>query len=311
MFFRAVAPDARRHCAAVGEQRMSGKMSDTPFESNLRSEERTPGQWKSGFATVGLLGIALILLVSPMAQAASVGGTNTPMKAPFVGATGSGGTSTSSSDCGTGKIVHQPIFSASTGLVSFSVRAHAASCTGAYGDSGSATASETVTVPIAVVTGNDVIHAKWTVDASIGARLGGASCTLTNSSYSYCYSEAYAEMSGYAYLYDLTNGSYWWSTNSWSGPVASSSFYDYCYAGNCSTTVSGNQHVSVAGNAVWNFRPHGLNSAHSYELVISWYADVSAYDSTYLGTLSGASEAGWVTMAGPGYGAWLDSITVR
>ncbi|MCI4343776.1 MAG: hypothetical protein L3J92_06665 [Thermoplasmata archaeon] len=286
-------------------------MTNQPTETNLRANDRTPGRWRWNVATVGLLGIALILLVSPMAQAASVGGANITIRAPFAGATGSGGSSTSSSDCGAGRIVHQPMFWASTGLVSFSVRAHATSCTGAYGDSGSATASETVTVPIAVVTGNDVIHAKWTVDASIGARLGGASCTLTNSTYSYCYSEAYAELSGYAYLYDLTNGSYWWSTNYWSGAAASSSFYDYCYAGNCSTTVSGSQHVSIAANAVWNFRPHGLNSAHSYELVISWYADASAYDYTYLGMLTGASETGWVTMAGSGYGAWLDSITVR
>jgi hypothetical protein len=293
------------------ERSTEKNMSGITSESNPSSKGRSAVRWRLNVATVGLLGVALVLLVSPMAQAASAGAANTTIKAPFAGATGYGSTSTSNAGCGVGKIVHQPTFSASTGLASFSIRAHATSCAGGYGDSGSASAGETVTVPLSVVTGNDVIHATWTVDASVGARLGSTSCTLSNASYSYCYSETYAEMNGYAYLYDLTNGSYYASTNYWSGVAVSSSFYDSCYGGNCSTTVTGNQHVAIAGNVVWNFRPHAVNAAHSYELVMEWYADVSVYDYTYFGTLSGGTGTGWVTMAGPGYGAWLDSITVR
>jgi hypothetical protein len=286
---------------------MKGERCGSTSGTNVRPGRR----WSMTGATCGLVGIALVLLLSPIAQAASVGGTHIAIRAPFVGATGYSSSSSSSSGCGVGKIPHAPSFDATTGKVAYALRAHSASCSSGFGDSGSASAGETVTVPISVVSGNDVIHAMWTVNASVGSRIGAASCQLTNASYSYCYAESYAELSGYAYLYDVTNDSYWYSNNDWAGAATSSSFYAYCYGGNCSTSLTGSQHVSLATNVVWTFRPHGLDATHSYELVMSWYADVSAYDYSYLGALSGANESATVTMAGPGYGATLDSITIR
>jgi hypothetical protein len=286
-------------------------MSMLQSETKPWTTERPPARWRVLGGTCGLLGIALVLLFLPIAQAASAGSSGTSIRAPFTGATGYSSTTVSASGCGAARIVDQPFFDASTGGVGFAARAHATPCSPTFGDFGSASASETVLVPFSVVAGTISIHAKWTVDAALGAHVGAATCALANSSYSYCYASAVSELSAYAYVYDITSGTYLFSHDYWAGALAESSFYASCYVGNCSSSFSGSQHVSVASNAIWSFRSLGLNPSDSYELEVSWYATVSMYDYTYLATLSGGGGSAWATMAGPGFGATLDAINLR
>lgn len=274
----------------------------------MRSTEGRRRRWPS--LTFVLVGVAGLLLLAPISQAAAGGPPMVILKAPFTGVTTYPSTSTSSAGCGTGKVVRAPFFIPTTGKGGFSEKAHATSCPGLYGDSGSASAGLTVSVPIPAHSGTNVIHARWTVDASVGAQIGGANCLLYNTSYSYCYLGSYSSLSGYAYLIDVTNNSYWFGTTAWPGVYASSSLFASCYFGNCSLNVTGNQHFSVKTTVTWSFHANGLNPSHVYVLEVDWYSGVSVFDYSYQATLTGASEAGSVIMSGPGSGATLNWITI-
>ena len=127
-----------------------------------------------GAITFALLGITGLLILSPLAQAASAGPATIVVKAPYTGATTYTSTSTSSGGCAVGKIVRAPFFDANTGKGGFFLASHASSCAPLYGDSGGASAGLTVYVPIPVYTGHDVIHAQWTIKAAVTARIDRA-----------------------------------------------------------------------------------------------------------------------------------------
>jgi len=276
-----------------------------------RVGENARSVWKWKGVSLGLVGVALLLVLAPAAQAATAGPSHLTIKAPYVGATGFPSSSTSSYGCALGTVTHAPFFHPTTGGVGFSVRAHASSCLPTYTDSGSSSAGESIGVPIPAYTGNNIIHAKWSIDAMLKTSLGSPSCTLTNASYSYCFASASADLYGYAYLYDATNGTYWYPDNSWAGASVGSEISAFCYLGNCTSTFIGSAHLALATVMDWTFHAHGLVASHAYVLQFSWYADASASDYTYLATISGAYESASVSMAGPGLGATLESITVR
>jgi hypothetical protein len=279
--------------------------------TNPRLGGTAPGGWRWKGLSCGLVGIALLLVLAPAAQAATHGPVPITLKAPYVGSSSYVSTSVSAAGCGTAKIPHAPFFDATTGAGGFSLKAHAMACPPIYSDDGGASASVTVYVPIPAFTGNDVIHAKTSIQATLRAATGAATCALFNTTFSECYSSAYAELYGDAFLVDMTNGSYFIPDNYWGGAFAESSFYTYCYAGNCSSSTTGNVHLNVATSFVWTFHAHGLIASHSYVLELYWSGSASAYDDVYLASLSGASEAASVAMAGPGLGATLTSITIR
>jgi len=262
-------------------------------------------------ATLTGIAIAGIFLLLPVAQAATASPPTILLKAPYSGVTVSPSTSTSTSGCASGKVIRAPSFSAATGSTRFSVKASASSCPGPFGDSGAASAGLTLLVPIPVYSGNDVIHAKMTVDASLAARIGGANCLLFNLSFSYCYSSASAYLYGYAYLIDETSGFYYSSTSYWPGVDAYSSLYVSCYVGNCSVNLTAPMHITVSAPVSWTFDAAGLNAAHLFVLEVDLYSSVSAYDYAYDASFTGASEFANVLMSGPGLGATLNSITIR
>jgi hypothetical protein len=266
-------------------------------------------RWKGW--SLALFGVALLLALAPAAQAAQNAPAHVTITAPFVGATGVQSQSTSSSGCGAGKVTHHPFFDAATGGVGFSARSHAMGCAPGYGDSGFAEASETVTVPITVPSGNDVIHAKWSIHATLSSSIGRALCTLLNAPFSDCSTEALSELSGYAYLEDATNGTYYSAENYYDGASTSSYLDAYCSYGNCTIDVAGNAHLAIATSFDWKFDAHGLVASHSYLLEFYWTGYSSASDYAYDASLTGASESASIAMAGPGLGATLESVTIR
>ena len=261
--------------------------------------------------TIALVGIAGLLILSPLAGASSAGHPTITLTAPYTGVTTYASTSTSSSGCGMGKVPRAPSFDATTGVGGFSMKTDATSCGPFYGDSGGASAGLTVFVPIPAYSGNNVIHAKWTVKATVTSRIGGADCLLTSATYSYCISEAYSSLGAYAYLYDQTNGSYWFADSNWAGDYTFTELYDICYAGNCSLQLTPNVHLNVDVPVTFTVHAGGLDASHAYLLEVSFSGYASVYDSAYQGTLTGASEFASVAMAGPGLGATLNSVTIR
>jgi hypothetical protein len=284
-------------------------MNTEPQESNPRPVARAP-RWTG--LTLALAAIALVMVLAPAAQAASLGGPATiTIHAPYTGATSYQSTSTSSSGCGSGHVPRAPSFDATDGVASSSVRASAQACNPSAGDTGGAATFLEVMVPISVYNGNNWIHAKWTVKATVTAHVGAADCYLTNSTYSYCLSEAYASFDTYTYLIDQTNGSSWYVPANWGGVEAYSYVYDLCFEGNCSLSVTPNQHIAIDQSVNLALHADGLNASHSYVLETIFGQYASAYDYVYGGTLYAASEQASVSMAGSGNGATLDWITIH
>jgi hypothetical protein len=276
---------------------------------NTNGRDRTHGR-TLGPLLCGLVVVAFVLILAPMAQAASPGNSPVTITAPYTGATGYASSAWAASGCGAASIVHAPFFNWNNGRTGFSVRAHANSCSSPFGGSSSASASELVAVPITVPSANDTIRAGWVVNAALGASIGATNCVLQNvSSYSYCYATASAEVYGFAYLFDQTSGTYWYSAGEVFESVASS-VYDTCYSGSCTTSSTGNQHMTVSTSIVFPFHVRGLNPSDSYLLVTTWSSDAYFYEYGYASSLSVANAAGSVTMAGPGMGATLEWITV-
>lgn len=274
--------------------------------------KRTLGGIGSTFLSAGLVGVAALLLLAPIAGAAASGATVTTLKAPFTGATTYPSSSLSSAGCAAAKMPHAPYFKTTTGIGGFSLRASAHACSGLFGDSASAFASETVLLPLPVHQGTNVIHAKWTVNATLGSHLGNSVCTLLNTTFSYCYSAADAQLYGYAYLIDMSNSSTWFGTTSWTGASASSTIYDSCDLGNCTSNVTGSMQFGLHNKGVtWTIHAGGLLTSHAYVLEIAWYSDAEAYDYAYDATLTGAAEYGFLTAAGPGFGVTLDWVTIQ
>jgi hypothetical protein len=261
--------------------------------------------------SLGLVGVAALMFLAPIAQAAAPPIPTITVTAPYSGVSTYPSSSLSNAGCGVGKIVHAPFFDPTTGTGGFSTKSHATECPGVDGDSGSSYASLTIGVPIPVYAGNNLIRANWDINALLVTHVGGLACNLENSTFSYCDSSAYAYLDGYAYIYDTTNDTYWFGSSTWAGVFASSSLSVYCFYGNCSLNLTGNVHDVISTTAVWTFHAHGLNPAHAYVLEFSWYSGTSVEDYTYDASMSGASEIASAAMAGPGLGATLTSITIR
>jgi hypothetical protein len=268
---------------------------------------RTHSKWMA----CGLLWVALLLILAPAAQGANATTTARTIRAPFTGATFSPSIGTSSAGCGMGSVPVAPSFDPNTGRSVFSVKAHANACGGPFGDSGSAFAEVAVSVPITIHHGDTHVRARAVISASLASWIGSSSCQLNTSTYSYCYSVADADLSGYAYIFDVTTSQYVAFTSTyWPGAFAASSVWDECYQGMCYLNVTGNQHIVVADTVVWSFNVSGVKPSNAYSLVLILDSSISVSDSTYQASPATGSEGGYVSMATSGMGATLIQIAI-
>ncbi|HEV8050249.1 MAG TPA: hypothetical protein VGP88_06615 [Thermoplasmata archaeon] len=270
-----------------------------------------------GAAAMGTLGIAVLMVMIVPASAASAPAiVHTVMiTAPYTGAYSNPSMSVSTSGCGTAAVITAPFWHARTGDGGFSGRASGSSCAPIYSGSGYTTLGFTSYVPIVAMPGHDKIVVKWALDVTGAESIHSGACRVTSTTnYSECYESASSSLSGYAYLVDLTNGSYLGSsTTYWNGTGASSYALQYCYSGNCSTYAYGGTGGTFAlhGNVAWTFHVHGMLATHQYELVQSFTGYVSASSSVYgSATLQHGHASAWLNAGTFGNGIRLASITI-
>jgi hypothetical protein len=261
--------------------------------------------------TCALLGVTILLALAPLAEAATVGSSALTLRAPFTGGVSVPVIFSTLTGCAEQKLVPASSFNSTTGKASVTVRVHARPCNTPFGDSVSVTISSNEIIPFPAFSGVNTIHSKWTVDAALRTYINPGGCMFHNVTSSYCYSQAVSTLTGFAYVFDTTNGTTWPVANYWQGGTASSSINDACTAGICTSSVTGNTTIRVHGTVTWAFQLSGLKASHHYELWAEW--DVSAYaqDFAYRATLTGGGEGASLVMAGPGLGATLDWITIR
>jgi len=271
-----------------------------------------------GAAAMGTLGIAVLMVLMVPASAASAPSVlhTIQITAPYTGAYASPSTSSSASGCAGTSVVTAPFWHARTGAGGFSGTARASDCAPILSGSASTDVGFLSYVPISVVSGHHTIVVKWSIRASGAESLHLGSCKIASlTNYSECYEDATIEITGSAYLVDQTNGSYVaYPTTPWAGIAASGFYYDYCYAGNCSTYSYGNASgsFSVHTSVVWTFNAHGLVASHQYVLVQSFYGYVDAYSAVYgSATLHNGHATAWLNAGTFGNGLQLTSITVH
>jgi hypothetical protein len=287
--------------------------------SNPRQTPHSPHRRRwAGTAAVGTLAfVALVVVLLPAsAMAAPMSIYHTiRITAPYSGTTVTPSMSISTSGCGTASLITAPFFHPGSGRGGFSGSAAASGCP-TTGGSGSTYESFSASIPIAVIPGHDKIVAKWTLHVSGGTSMGIGKCSIpvqnNTSGYSYCSVYASSILSGYAYIYDSTNGTYVATPATyWAGLSNSSSYYIYCYAGNCTTYVYGSPGTfAFHGPLTFVFNANGLLATHTYVLVTDFYGSQYASENSYFAPLHHAHASAWLNAGTFGNGLTLNSITV-
>lgn len=277
-------------------------------------------------------GAVLVALVMVFGQASALVAPHTVMTAPYHKTAVGKSNYQDSSGCAKGKLVKPAGWRALTGIGKVAVKANAKACTGllaaagwsSYGD---AFGEFAPIIPLAMSPGVTSVSPSWTMTSKgVESFTTSGNCpsvtTFTSYGYAsqYCYASSSASLFAYAYVWDMTNGSYFFPSNYWPGHYNSTYMYNdtYCYSYTCyyynysyggNGGWSGSETVTLWINSTW------YTSAHSYALLLyvyaSAYADIYGYGyPVNNGGYPGASLAASVNMAsGPNY-ATLSSITL-
>jgi len=174
-----------------------------------------------------------------------------------------------------------------------------------------------IAVPIKIATtGAHSVAAAWTISLTdsqkmtVGGVCPAVKLNSLGAGYSYCDASSEAYVSGYAYLVDVTNGTYFYSTTYWSGLFNYSSQYNdtYCYNFNCTSynyTYGTPSTFSGSASHTWYFNGTMVKS-HHYVLIAYMYGGASAY----LYGFPKSTASAMVNMATLGNGAKLTGISV-
>lgn len=278
-----------------------------------RANGGTKMRWM-GAAALGTIGVAvlMVLMGAAGASAAPTVVNTVRTSAPYTGAWSSPSSSTDAGGCATSTVVTAPFWHARTGMGGFSGTSSARTCAG-QDSYGTTDTTYTTYVPIAIVPGHDHISAKWWLQVAGGESFHLASCSIgaTSLNFSYCYAASSSEISGGAYLMDLTTDTYLASaTNTWNGTGASAYFEEYCSYGNCSTYAGGNSSTfGYSGWVTWNFHVHGLLATHQYEL-LQWFTGYESSDVEGYGATIHAHASAWLNAGTFGNGETLKAVVV-
>jgi hypothetical protein len=274
-----------------------------------------------GTAAIGTLAfVALVVVVLPgSAMAAPMSIYHTiRITAPYTGSVVAPSTSVSTYACGTASIITAPFFHPHTGHAGLSGVAATGGCSPTIGGSASAYESFSVSVPLAVIPGQDHIVAKWSLHVAGGSGLHVGKCSMpaqnNTSGFSECYASSSSSLNAYAYIIDATNGSYIASpTVWWAGLTNGSSWFLYCFAGICTTYLYGSPGTfAMSGPLAFTFNAKGLLATHSYTLLTYFYGSEYVSQASYgVGTsLTGTHTSAWLNAGTFGNGLSLNSITV-
>jgi hypothetical protein len=296
-------------------------MHEKGTESIRRTTRRRRGHWLGAMALGSFGLVALMALILPVSAAVTPMTVVQTIKitAPYTGSTASVSSSSSTSGCGTSTIVTPAFFHWRTGLGGLSGAASSHSCASSPSGYSSTYQSIYATVPLVVLAGMNHITATWSIKVDGGNSLHIGACTMPsgnstgNNSFSECFASASASVYAFAYVYDGTNGSYFLTAGntSWTGVTSSTSYYQYCFSGNCTTYSAGAPGtVSFHGPATWHFRAPGLVTTHSYYLVFAMYGSEYVDEGTYGATMGHTFGSAFLNMGTFGDGAKLNSIVI-
>jgi hypothetical protein len=299
---------------------MRGTNESQGRKNGLRGAWGNTRRWSALGVGGGAMMIAITMMLSPVAAA------HTPVTytAPYLHAVTSNSLYSSVSGCA--KLAQTKLhFSTLTGMGTWAGKATAKTCPhhlgpiGGYGSS-FAEAQTLVGVPIHSFHGAatpTTVAVTWTMtfSAAVAATHTGSCPAVVLSStgygYSYCAAEAFTEMFGYSYLIDLTNGSYFYSSNY---PTLidlyNYSYNDtYCYSFTCYsynyTASSASSSMSGSTSATWWINGT-LNHADKYAVETYVYAYVDSYASGF----PAGSASSVLDLASSGNGEALSSIVV-
>lgn len=178
----------------------------------------------------------------------------------------------------------------STGAVTMSGSAKAAAC-GATNSGSSANVQNGVTIAIPIpisANGTHLVKLKWSFTVALTKSSKGAThCpppVINSYGYgnSYCSVYAYASINAYVHTEDVTNGTYWYPSNYWSGVTNASNQYssEYCNGGTCSfSNSSSNTYggLSLHSFTWWMNVTASKGDRVIVVLNVNGYASVSAY----------------------------------
>lgn len=262
---------------------------------------------KYGVATMAALAVVVLFMVpsagaSPMAQAVV-------LSAPYHGTTTAYTNSWTASGCGSAAIVTRPFFHPSTGLAGFSDRAKGPACSkNPLGAGADASSAFFTLFPLTFSKHSATITMVLSIQAELVAQDSAVNCVPTALNAS-CYSDAYAGVSGDAYLVDQTTGAYWFPTSFWSGAFVDAYNYTTCYLGSCSSFGAPSASMHVSTTVALIIPASGLHLSDSFVLYVFFSGTTTAGVGVDAASLTGSTSA-VLNVANHGNGIDIASITI-
>lgn len=261
-----------------------------------------------GVAASAAIFVALLFAVptaaaAPMAQAVV-------LSAPYHGTVTSYTNSWSTAGCGSAAILTRPFFHPTTGLAGWSDQAKGPACTkNPLGASGEASSGFFTLFPLTLSKHSVTIVVVISIQAELQARDSAVTCVPSALNAS-CYSEAYAGISGDAYLYDQTIGAYWFPTTFWTGAFVQAYNYTTCYSGSCSSFGAPSESMQVHTTAALTIPATRLHPSDSFYLYVFFSGTVIASVGVDAASISGGSTSALLNVATNGNGIDIASITI-
>ena len=287
--------------------------------TGTKSLGRLTGRWGAMGATGGVMGVTLLLMLSPLA--AGAGHTYRP---PYTSMVSSTSTYQGQQGCGTESITTLPTWNSTSGVFTIAGKTSSKNCgaslAGVGGSSEGYFEGEIdLAMPVKVTASTHNVTVTWKVNAAVTSSYSPPkSCTGPSTDlYFYCDVASDYFIDGEAYLVDTTNGTYFYPTSYWEWYNESYNETEYDNFSGTPTwyNYSGAYSYGAPGSAIWYINSsYALNPRDSYVVVMYFYvdcdADTYAYGYPTGPTLVGGSASTSINMASGPNKATLTSISL-
>ena len=280
---------------------------------------RMTGRWGAMSASGGVVGVTLLLLLSPLA--AGAGHTYRP---PYTTMYSSTSTYQGQQGCGTESMTTAPTWNSSSGVFTIAGKTSSKNCGASLAGVGGSSegyfdGEVELAMPVKVTASTHNVTITWKVSAAVTSSYSAPkSCTGPSTDlYFYCDVSSDIFIESYPYLIDTTNGTYFYPSTYWDWYNESYNETEFYNFSGTPTwyNYSGSYAYGGPGTAVWYINStYALNPRDSYVVLIDFYVDVSsdtyAYGYPTGPTLVGGSASASVNMASGANKATLTSIGV-
>ena len=289
------------------------------MRNGSRGVSRISGRWGTMGATGGVVGVTLLLLLSPLAA-----GAGHSYRPPYTSMYSSTSVYQGQQGCGTESITTLPTWNSTSGVFTIAGKATSKNCGASLAGVGGSSegyfdGEVDLALPVRASATTHNVTITWKLNAAVTSSYSPPkSCTGPASDlFYYCEVVSDYSIDAYPYLIDTTNSTYFYPTSYWDwyNETYNETEYDNFSGTPTWYNGSGTYAFGGPGTAVWYINStYALNPRDSYVVLIEFYVDVTAETYAYGyptgATLVGGSASASLNMASGANKATLTSVTL-